>query len=422
MFAINTIRRFWAGSKRQTKPRRRVVPQLESLEDRTAPAVFTVNTIADTHAANLITGQDAQGHISLRSAIEAANHLGGANTINLANSTCTFAPAASELQIKDNLALIGTGVNAAINANGQARVFHIFQGFSATIQNVTITGGMAGQGGGIFNEGTLILSGDTIAQNTAAVPGYGQSGFGGGIYNAGQASLTISQCSIHDNQALGEAGAAGTNGTAGAHGISGGSVGIGQPGIAGTNGSAGTDGGPGSNAGSAFGGGIYNAGGTVTIDMSSIYSNQASGGAGGMGGTGGSGSKGGAGGYGGAGISSLPGGAGGQGGNGGDGGVGGLGGNGGNAFGGALYTSGGTVVIENSAFSKDQAQGGNSGLGGTGGAGGAGGRGGAGGSNLSQVPPGRGGAGGAGGNGGWVAPEATLGLPRGERCTPIIPP
>ena len=61
-------------------------PQLTVLEDRVAPAAFTVNTVADTNATNLTTGTDNTGHVSLRSAIQAANHLGMSNTISLSPS------------------------------------------------------------------------------------------------------------------------------------------------------------------------------------------------------------------------------------------------------------------------------------------------------------------------------------------------
>src|SRR5262245_47224826 len=78
-------RRSSAGSSRS--PQRRFWPVLEVLERRTAPAIFTVNTTADTVAVNLITGQDASGNISLRSAIMAANNTGEDDTINLPGGT-----------------------------------------------------------------------------------------------------------------------------------------------------------------------------------------------------------------------------------------------------------------------------------------------------------------------------------------------
>ena len=53
-------------------------PRLEHLEPRIALSTFHVNTTLDTVAVNLRTGKDAAGHISLRSAIMAADAKGGA--------------------------------------------------------------------------------------------------------------------------------------------------------------------------------------------------------------------------------------------------------------------------------------------------------------------------------------------------------
>jgi hypothetical protein len=75
------LRRLCNGSSR-VRPRTAAVhgrqfrPQLEPLEDRFAPAVFNVNSTAD------ILSPPA-GVVTLRSAIEAADAVGGGNTINL---------------------------------------------------------------------------------------------------------------------------------------------------------------------------------------------------------------------------------------------------------------------------------------------------------------------------------------------------
>src|SRR5437868_1707958 len=58
-------------------------PMMESLEQRCVLSTFTVNTTLDTVAVNLRNGKDASGHISLRSAIMAADAHGGSNTIKL---------------------------------------------------------------------------------------------------------------------------------------------------------------------------------------------------------------------------------------------------------------------------------------------------------------------------------------------------
>src|SRR4051812_9842870 len=78
---------------RQAPPRRhRGRPVLEVLEDRTAPAFFTVNTLLDPSIAggvNTATGtiNGLGATVSLRSAIQAANNTPGGNTILLSAGT-----------------------------------------------------------------------------------------------------------------------------------------------------------------------------------------------------------------------------------------------------------------------------------------------------------------------------------------------
>ena len=52
---------------------RRTRPRFERLEDRLALATFKVNTLLSTLAVNLQNGRDSTGHVSLNSAIMAAN-------------------------------------------------------------------------------------------------------------------------------------------------------------------------------------------------------------------------------------------------------------------------------------------------------------------------------------------------------------
>src|SRR6266487_244051 len=84
----NPLRAFWNQRKLKRirqRPKKTSIRRLtlEQMEDRMAPAVFAVNSLSDTLAVNLVTGVDSTGHITLRSAIQAANNLGGSNTINL---------------------------------------------------------------------------------------------------------------------------------------------------------------------------------------------------------------------------------------------------------------------------------------------------------------------------------------------------
>ena len=63
---------------------------LEGLEDRVVLSTFRVNTTLDTVAVNLKTGKDASGHISLRSAIMAADAKPNADTIIVPAGTFTL--------------------------------------------------------------------------------------------------------------------------------------------------------------------------------------------------------------------------------------------------------------------------------------------------------------------------------------------
>ena len=60
-------------SNRKTRTARGLRPRLEGLEARVVLSTFKVNTTLDTVAVSLKTGKDASGHISLRSAIMAAD-------------------------------------------------------------------------------------------------------------------------------------------------------------------------------------------------------------------------------------------------------------------------------------------------------------------------------------------------------------
>ena len=233
---------------------------------------------------------------SLRDAILMSNASSSANTI-------TFAPGLSgsitlttgQLEIAGNVTIVGPGASSlTVSGNNQSRVFQVDAGVIVSISGLTITGGRApdgamgvpatyvngqftyggpggagGDGGGIYNLGTLTVSGDFISGNSAGTGGAGGAGLtipnptrptfiqggaggmggrGAGIYGAG--SLTVANCTIANNQA--------GNGGAGA---------AGDP-----DHPIGNEGGLGGN-----GGGIYDTG-AVTIMGSIIQSNKAGGG------------------------------------------------------------------------------------------------------------------------------------------------
>ena len=179
---------------------------VEALERRVLLSTFMVTNTLDS------------GPDSLRGDIQMSNAAGGANTITFAlGLSGTVTLTSGQLEISSNLTITGPGAaSLTISGNNSSRVFQIDAKANASLSGLTITRGRApvgasrsspngGNGGGIYNLGTLELSDDTISFNTAgagsaAVPNgslAGMGGDGGGIYSTGP--LTITACSIDSN-------------------------------------------------------------------------------------------------------------------------------------------------------------------------------------------------------------------------------
>src|SRR5258708_23648839 len=168
---------------RRERPRRRTPrrqPRLEWLEERLAPATFLVNTLADTPAVNLSTGQDAAGNISLRSAIQAADTISKVNTLIVPSGTYKIN---GEIEINGHLTIKGAGaVTTIVDANFTSRIFEIHGGI-VRISGLTIERGEAlGEaGGGILNlDGKLTLFADALISNQALGSPGGTPGSAGG--------------------------------------------------------------------------------------------------------------------------------------------------------------------------------------------------------------------------------------------------
>src|SRR5262245_61667752 len=136
----NLLNRWW---KRQPKPRTRrsartFRPTITLLEDRAAPALFTVSNLTDA------------GVGSLRQAIGLANTSAGADQIQFAAGLSgQITLTSGELDVTDDLAIIGPGAaNLTINGNNASRVFdldHAEDGptIAVAISGLTLTGGAA---------------------------------------------------------------------------------------------------------------------------------------------------------------------------------------------------------------------------------------------------------------------------------------
>jgi gliding motility-associated-like protein/CSLREA domain-containing protein len=371
-----------------------IVVGLFSIFGFCASGQFTVNVFADTPDANPGDGvcADASGNCSLRAAVMESNALPGSNDISLPIGEYVFtlgaanenAAASGDLDITDDLDIVGADTRQTIiRADSLDRVFQILPNVMVSMVNLEIWEGRLtnGNGGAIFNQGTLELN-DVGIRASMCEGGSGAQGggLGGAIYNSG--SLLLVSTTINDCRALG---GKGNNGVA--------------PG-----------GGSGGGAGPGLGGAIYNdVGANCVLSNSTISGNLAQGGRGGNGtfhqgsgttaspggsgggaggnaggsnGAGGPGSWGGGGGGGGS-ISGA-GGAGGFGGGGGGGGASSWGGNagpggaagqyggaggqgccsagsgggGGAGLGGGLFNRGGTIEITNCTIAFNEAIGG----------------------------------------------------------------
>ena len=353
---------------------------------------------------------------SLISAINSANASAEDDVVDLGGNTITLTAVdngANGLPVIAATTTSGklTLENGTLTRDGGAprfRILYVDAGADLTLDQVDLEGGYAPDGlaggfagrdgGAIYNDGTLTLTGCTLFANkagngsdggagptgTAGGDG-GNGGNGGAIYNNG--TLTLADSTLSSN----DAGDGGSGGFGGAGGLGGAGVG---PGSFGEPGGAGGAGGSGGRGGR--GGAIYNDGGMLTLTRGFLVDNQAgAGGSGGDGGDGGTGGPGGDGGSGGGGGASGAGGAGGSGGTGGAGGD-----------GAAMYNASGASVVTTSTLSANRAgaggSGGDAGDGGTGGIAGDGGDGGssAGGNGGDGGDGGGGGDGGSGGGGG----------------------
>jgi len=93
------------------------------------------------------------------------------------------------------------GVDGSTVRGSGGSVFFVDSGASIVFSNLTITGG-TGNGGGIFNSGTLILNNVTVRGNKAGDPTNG-GGTGAGIWNNTNGILTLNNSTVSGNTVLG---------------------------------------------------------------------------------------------------------------------------------------------------------------------------------------------------------------------------
>ena len=167
-----------------------------------SPGTLTVNTTADAHDAHPGDGicADAAGQCTLRAALEEADASPSgsrvritvpAGTYDLTLGSLTLGSATVPLSI--TVAGAGAG-DTIVTSTGRFRVM-LVPGYhtTGTLVNLQLTAGKAGPnsyGGGIFSQGRLTLSDDTLTGNRA--------GAGGGVANAG-GTLMVTGGTIENN-------------------------------------------------------------------------------------------------------------------------------------------------------------------------------------------------------------------------------
>jgi CSLREA domain-containing protein len=216
----------------------------------TAPS-YVVNTTTDDAtgtAANCTSSPE--GTCTLRDALAAAGAAGGANitfdatvfsasntaaqnTITLtsgstlavpSNTTVSGATSGSGVTLENLVTVAGQGpasgfsvftaagpsktaeldnLNITRGSGGEGGGVMVGDASQLTLNHCNVTGNTAQVGGGIYNLSTLVVKNSTVSGNTANNPGAG-GGFGGGIYSDPAAtSLTVIDSTISGNRALG---------------------------------------------------------------------------------------------------------------------------------------------------------------------------------------------------------------------------
>ncbi|MEY2512083.1 MAG: hypothetical protein QOE26_2846 [Verrucomicrobiota bacterium] len=267
-----------------------------TLPNAVAAPTFTVNSVVDATAASPLDDGKCEtsannGTCTLRAAIMKANHFpGGGVTIVIPAATygLTIAPTGADdeltgdLNITASMTIQGAGAaTTIINANKIDRVLSLSSAPTVTITGVTLRNGSStGTGGGINSAGSLTLNSALVSGNRS---GNGVSG--GGILS--QKTLILNNTVVSDNQAGGNGGGIFTTGTAtvnssfisgnltlnGGYGggiLNNGTMTITDSLISGNQTLRGS-----ALATSGKGGGIWNAGGPITILNSTISNNSA---------------------------------------------------------------------------------------------------------------------------------------------------
>ncbi|MDO8363113.1 MAG: choice-of-anchor Q domain-containing protein [Actinomycetota bacterium] len=186
-----------------------------------AAGPFTVNTTVDAKDTSPGDGQckTANNQCSLRAAVQEASWLSGSTTINLpagtynlnSSDTGDYNIGSKALEIAANVTIVGASAgNTFIVGGAGSNVFNIqrflrpSEAFTVAMSKLTITGGSAAVGAGVFiGRGVNVSFTDVVIDGNTAAGGGSQ---GGGIYAWGEpgypANVTLTRTTVIRNSAV----------------------------------------------------------------------------------------------------------------------------------------------------------------------------------------------------------------------------
>lgn len=239
---------------------------------------IVVNTNADNSTAGdkLCTLREAINNANLHSDTTGGDCTAGSGTDTITFDGTVFSTAKTITltgalpSITGTLTIDGPGANLlTVDGAGSFRPFYVTSGADLTLDNLTISNGSSGTGGGIYNNGgTLTVTNVTLLGNSAAAPA-GTVAQGGGIYNGG-GTVTVTNTTLSGNTVTAAGGIPGAV-YSGGGGIcnNGGTLKVINTTLSGNSASTSSPVFP------VYGGGIYNDGGTMTVTNTTLSGNSA---------------------------------------------------------------------------------------------------------------------------------------------------
>jgi hypothetical protein len=167
-------------------------------------------SLSTPHEDRFVTNANPRGPGSLREALAYGGRIRFSSSLNGATIVLYTGPLVVDLY---DVEIDATGLDDGITIerylsfDDSGRVLHITKGKSVTLKGITITGGnvferqnffgaipepFAGDGGGILNEGSLVLERSTVSGNSAQK-------LGAGIYNSPTGALYLTNTTVAQN-------------------------------------------------------------------------------------------------------------------------------------------------------------------------------------------------------------------------------